>query len=262
MVTGRNACIIAGLITMSLLNAYPSMGLTSDYVGTIGKRDIGMTLFTNDDPKQLMSQVKLSGYYFYNQNPRDINLEVECDGKRHISLYELNPSGQRVALFKGTFPEKDPKGRFGKSKLNGEVIIGEWSPLNGSDKQPFYLRETGGVGAGPGENRYAVAGVQDAATLEVQVRKFKDAVLTKNKAVVASFIKYPIWVTFNDQAKEMRNKAEFLKNYDRIFTPRYVAAIGKAVPHNMFVKVEGVMLGSNGEVWFSANGKVQTLNNM
>jgi hypothetical protein len=51
-----------------------------------------------------------------------------------------------------------------------------------------------------------------------------------------------------------------LANYDRVFTKEFVADIGKTVPHNMFCKFTGAMLG-NGIAWFWGDGKVIGINN-
>ena len=62
----------------------------------------------------------------------------------------------------------------------------------------------------------------------------------------------------------MRTKAasaaDFLKDYERVFTPPFVARIRSAVPHDMFANAQGIML-ADGAVWFNDKGKVFALNN-
>jgi hypothetical protein len=57
-----------------------------------------------------------------------------------------------------------------------------------------------------------------------------------------------------------RNQQEFLNNYDRIFTAKFVQRIREAIPHNMFANSRGVMI-ADGAVWFDEMGRVKALNN-
>ncbi len=56
------------------------------------------------------------------------------------------------------------------------------------------------------------------------------------------------------------NSAEFLKDYDQIFTAAFVAQIAKGIPHHMFANAQGIML-ADGAVWFDAEGKAKHFNN-
>jgi hypothetical protein len=222
--------------------------LTRDYEGTLGNKSIGMTL---DVEKP---------YYFYNDFLKNIALQESKDEKGNMVLFELDSKGAKVAVFKCQFPVKDPDGRL-KGKLDKEVIIGTWSHLDGSGSLPFKLREVGGVG-NDGEKRYEVAGVDNDAAFETGVQKWRKAVITNDRKTVVSMIQFPIEVkVFHKPRVELHNAAQLLKNYDGVFTPSYIKLIRAAVPHNMFVKSSGIMLGESGEVWFDATGKVVALNN-
>ena len=59
--------------------------------------------------------------------------------------------------------------------------------------------------------------------------------------------------------RRLRTPAERVAHYDAIFSDVCRAAIAQALPRNMFVRDQGVMLGK-GEVWFNADGKVIALN--
>jgi len=61
-------------------------------------------------------------------------------------------------------------------------------------------------------------------------------------------------------AAGIRNSQELISQYDAIFTPAYRNLIADGIPHNMFVRDQGIMLGG-GEAWFGPNGKVKALNN-
>jgi len=66
--------------------------------------------------------------------------------------------------------------------------------------------------------------------------------------------------SLKDKRAKAANEQEFLKNYDRIFSPKFVSRIRAAVPHNMFARDQGIML-ADGAVWFDDKGKVFALNN-
>lgn len=232
-----------------------------NYDGTIGTAGVGMTLYTKDVNTSLLPAQKVVGKYFYNQYLRDIKLEGETDGNRGITLYELNSDGSKVAVMKGKFPETDPAGNVGRSKLESEVFQGTWCKMNGEGSLPLALRmRSSTVVSAPGGAEYSVAGVDDATVFETKVQKFRTAVINGDRKVVASQLSYPVLTEINGKRRSIANSAELLKNYDQIFTPSYIDAIKKSVPHNMFARYDGVMLGERGEVWFDADGKVKTLN--
>jgi hypothetical protein len=110
------------------------------------------------------------------------------------------------------------------------------------------------------DHRYINAGVQDDKALESKVRAFRSAVIAGDKKSVSTMINYPITITLDGKHRDLANAAELLKTYDLIFSTKFIKAIKDAVPHNMFVRYDGVMLG-NGEAWFDADGKVKALNN-
>ncbi len=66
------------------------------------------------------------------------------------------------------------------------------------------------------------------------------------------------------RALKIRNKKDFITNYNKIFTPSFRLKILDSVPHNMDAKhsyrSSGVMLGG-GIIWFGFDGKVKSINN-
>lgn len=48
----------------------------------------------------------------------------------------------------------------------------------------------------------------------------------------------------------MNNEADFLKNYDKIFTSEYKKSIKETVSKYLFVNTQGVMIG-DGLMWFN-----------
>lgn len=199
------------------------------------------------------------GVYFYATQLKDIQINGRISGGTDIVLDELDPAGKVVARFEGRFAEHDPRGKFGSDKLQCEIIVGSWHNLDSPERLPVYLSLEGGT-SGLLTNRYAPAGVQDDNLIHWNALQFWNAVKSADKATVASLIAYPINVGISGGTKRLNSLKELIANYDAVFSTRYREAIANAVPRNMFVRDQGVMLG-NGEVWFGPDGKVKALNN-
>jgi hypothetical protein len=233
----------------------------SEYEGTIGSAKVKVTIVSQ--ATTLIGGLPsgpLKGEYFYVSFLKDIPIEGEIGSDRSITIYELGENNKRIAVIKGQFPETDPQHHFlTKSKLESEVITGTWSRLDGSGTLPVYLCSAADTFSDM-DHRYINAGVQDDKALESKVRAFRSAVIAGEKKSVSTMINYPITITVDGKHRDLANAAELLKNYDRVFSAKFVKAIKDAVPHNMFVRYDGVMLGQ-GEVWFDADGKVKSLNN-
>jgi len=223
-----------------------------NYDGTIGsKYRVRMTL--------VFRGVDVSGVYFYASQLKDIQLSGRIINGTDIVLDEIDVTGKVVARFEGNFPEHDPRGRFGGSKLECETIIGSWHKLGTSETLPVYLSMESGTG-GTLTNRYSPAGASDDSIIHRNALLFWNAIKSGDKRTVASLVIYPIKVGISGGTKQINGPKELLANYDAIFSPRYREAIANALPYNMFVRDQGVMLG-NGQVWFGPDGKVIALNN-
>jgi hypothetical protein len=223
-----------------------------NYDGTIGEKyPIRMTL--------VISSEEVEGVYFYVTQLKDIRLEGHIlDGSR-LMLDELNLEGKTTAKFEGQFVEQDPKGKFGNSKLQCEVIVGSWRSIDKKVELPVYLSKESAT-AGTLFHRYAVAGAEDDELIHKNALRFWNAVKRGDKKTVAALIKYPINVVVKGGIKNIGGPKELLSHYDKIFSTRYRDAIAKAIPRNMFVRYDGIMLG-DGQVWFGPDGKVIALNN-
>jgi hypothetical protein len=245
------------ILVSALFIQTPTFGMTTDYEGTIGDQKIGLTLGLVGS-KASRPGNEVCGYYFYNRNLKNIFLHCEKDKKGDLVLYELDDEGRRTGIFKCIFPDKDPKGHF-RARIHGEVMEGTWSKMDGSDSRPFYLYQTGSVGA-VGDRRYAIAGVADDAEFESKVQKWRIAVLMGDKEAVASMFQYPISLEVRGKAVNIKSASELLSHYNNIFTDERKVIIRNTVPHNMFVRADGIMLGSGGAIWFNADGKVTAFN--
>jgi hypothetical protein len=233
----------------------------SEYEGTIGSAKVKVTIVSQ--ATTLIGGLPpgpIKGEYFYVSYLKDIPIEGEIGTDRSITIYELGENNKKTAVIKGQFPETDPQHHFAsKSKLESEVITGTWSRPDGSATLPVYLCSIADTFTDM-DHRYINAGVQDDKALESKVRAFRSAVIAGDKKSVSTMINYPITITLDGKHRDLANAAELLKTYDLIFSTKFIKAIKDAVPHNMFVRYDGVMLG-NGEAWFDADGKVKALNN-
>lgn len=223
-----------------------------NYDGVIGsKYRVRMTLvFRGSD---------VNGVYFYASQLKDIQLKGRITNGTKIVLDELDPSGKIVAHFDGNFPEHDPRGKFGGNKLECETIVGSWHKIDSNETLPVYLSMDNGT-SGTLTNRYASAGIQDDNLIHQNALQFWNAVKLRDKRTVAALITYPIEVGISGETKRINSPKELIANYNAIFSPRFREAIINAIPRNMFVRDQGVMLG-NGQAWFGVDGKVITLNN-
>lgn len=257
----KKLVLLTALLAVSLCFAASVFGvcrgdhggsLLRNYDGTIGDRyHVRMTMTVTGNV--------ITGMYCYASQLKNISLRGRIIDGTRFEMDEFDASNSMTGHFEGEFPEKDPRARFGDSKLQCEVMVGWWSGAGKDDeKLPFYLAMESETG-GSLESRYSVAGAADDGQVERHAERFWKAVLRGDKTTVASLVRYPITIHTAQGHRKMHNAEALVRNYDRVFTPRYTEAIAKAIPKYMFVRDEGVMLGT-GEVWFGADGRVITLN--
>jgi hypothetical protein len=89
------------------------------------------------------------------------------------------------------------------------------------------------------------------------------AVSDGDKAKVAAMVSYPLLAIRGNRKTRIKNKAEFLSQYDAIFDAHVRQAIAQQSARCLFGNYQGAMIG-DGEVWFSEqpNGtmKIITVN--
>lgn len=229
----------------------------NNYTGDIdGKYKIGMTLIYHGD--------KVNGLYFYNKYLKDIKLLGKIFNRNQIIFNEYDNQGNITAVFKGRFIEyayQDPRKQFGDSdsSLDMEIIVGTWEKIADKKKMPFYLSLSNATYRFKGEGRYGVS-AKDDLIIEQSAQTFCQLVKSNNKVKVSKLISYPIDVNLNGKNRRIKDRDEFIKNYDKIFTSSFKLKIKHGIPHNMFTKYLRAMLG-NGEIWFGPKGKVVEINN-
>lgn len=224
-----------------------------NYRGVLkGDTPIGMTL--------IFEGTELRGSYFHEKSMKDVSLRGKFVGEREFVLEELSPKGKVVGTFKGSFPEKDPGGHFNNAKLQYEVLNGAWTSADGKKSHPFYAYLDNATPRSKGAGRYSEAGVANDAAFEKAVQKFRKAVLDRKKKAVAAQVAFPVEANIDGKEKSIKDAEEFLANYDKIFHDGFYEKIKQSVPHNMFVRHDGIMLGE-GEIWFGSDGRVTAINN-
>lgn len=90
-----------------------------------------------------------------------------------------------------------------------------------------------------------------------KVRRFLDAVRRNDRTAAAALVSYPAAINrsvgTSVRRSTLRTKAEFLAQWDRIFTPAYRRRLLAASPDDLFAKDGMAMIGS-GLIWFDGSG--------
>jgi hypothetical protein len=244
--------ITAALLFSTAARAQLKDGSCSAYAGTLAESTrIGIQLYAQGQT--------LEGFYFYDKYLKDIPLKGSFTGQRDLQLVETNEGGHPNGTFQLHLAERDPHDHVAE-ELQGEVLQGTWSPANGEKPLAVYLRMQRSC-AKPGESEYAVAGASDAALVERNVQAFRAAVTDGNREEAQHYVSYPCSYFRGEKRASLRNAADFLKDYDAIFTPAFVKKIHGAVPHHMFANYQGIMI-ADGAVWFDEKGKAKAFNNL
>ncbi len=250
--------ILRAVIAMATVIGFalPALGqLTSgscgEYRGTLDdSTEIGMSIYSRDKT--------LQGSYFYKKHLADIPLQGSYDAPRDISLTETNSDGSPRGTFHLHFAEHDL--RYSTDQvLQGEVLQGKWLSADGHKTHAVSLRMQSDC-PGPGTSRYAVAGSTSDTLVEKNASAFYDAVLSGNRQEAVKYVSFPCAYFENGKRISIKDPGSFLKDYNRIFSPAFVAKIAKDVPHHMFANWQGVMI-ADGALWFDERGKAKNFNN-
>jgi hypothetical protein len=148
---------------------------------------------------------------------------------------------------------------FGGGRLEREVIVGDLETVTRAGTRTVYLAMSHG-GFGRLENMYEAAGVRDDRLVDVRAKAFQAAVSIKDRALVAGMIRFPITVILGGRRTRIESTTELLRVYEQVFTSTFTTRLVAAIPHHMFSRDQGVMLG-NGEIWFDDVGQVIAINN-
>lgn len=106
------------------------------------------------------------------------------------------------------------------------------------------------VTSGTEGKRYSHIVGSDAAVEEF-VSDAKKAISKGDKIWLAANLFYPIKVRISEKSSVvLKNKNQFLLQYDKIFTAGFKSKLNNTFSHNLFNNYQGVMIG-NGEIWIN-----------
>jgi hypothetical protein len=211
---------------------------TYELDGTVGTHGVGMALTIDGGSKFDI------GHYFYNSQLKNIPLTGSVDGKT-VTLTE--PGG---GVFHLTMKGNGGAGGEGTSFETSTEFDGTWT--QGAQTLPVKLGMDTAYAGAPSAHRYQDVTTESDVAFEARVKRFLDAVLAGDKQTAAATVSYPLAVNGPPNLK-VRNAAALIADWSRIFTPKMLAALRTAVPHEMFVH-EGQAMVAGGAAWFDAKG--------
>jgi hypothetical protein len=242
--------VLLAALVPAVAAAPPSLEEWRDYAGQLdGRVPIRMTL-------RFQADRRVNGTYFFPSSLRDIPVTGEVKADRTVVLEEHGGPAGVTGIFRGKFLDRDRVG----VKLGYEQIEGCWEKPDGSGPRLFQLAQSSGRLRRPGENRYAVAGLKDDTAVERFAQRFLAAVRADDRTAVVAAIHLPIVVRVGGWPIKVRHREILLARYAAIFHPAFRQALTRAVPHAMFARDNGIMLGEQGEVWMGdRDGSLQVI---
>jgi hypothetical protein len=211
---------------------------TYELTGTVGAHGVGLSLTVKDGTGFDV------GHYFYDSQLKDIPLTGSLSG-RTVTLTE--PGG---GIFHLTMQGNGGQGGDGSSLETSVELDGTWT--QGAQTLPVKLSMDTAYPGEPSAHRYVDVTTASDGAFEGRVRSFITAALAGDKATAAASVSYPLSVN-GPPSLTIRTPAALLANWTRIFTPKLLAQLRTAVPHDMFVH-EGEAMVAGGLVWFDAKG--------
>ncbi len=212
---------------------------TIELRGTIGAYAVGANIIEHNKTDVI------AAHYFYAAHCINIPLRTSRAGD---TLVFTEPCGAVMHLHFIT-NDSVPAGTQ-LNFYNSTGLAGEWSDA-GKTLPVRLMMEFSYPGIRAG-HWYADVTDEPDAVFEARVQRFLNGALTGNKAEAASAISLPLHVW----DKEIKTKAAFYAQWNKIFTPKYLTLLRKAVPHEMFVH-DGMAMIGNGEAWFGPNGQTR-----
>lgn len=200
-----------------------------DYQGIIGKKmPIQMSIY----PLGL----DMAGSYFYESQRKEIRLKGKA-GAKDIVLNEYDEIGKNTGIFKGTMKTVDK-------------IEGTWTSADGKRSYPFTLCSISNLPGVAYGKRYEMATSKSDQEVENYVSKIQSYIMNDNKNQLAKEVIYPIKVKINNSVTILQNEEDFIRNYDKVFYPKYKQAMSNAFAKYMFANSKGIMFGSDSDnIW-------------
>lgn len=194
-----------------------------DYRGTINNKVlIEMSIYPLED--------KIVGSYYYVEDEKGVKLEGKA-GEKEIILKGYDENEKNTGIFKGTMDTVDE-------------IQGTWISGDGTKQYPFSLSLKSILPGAEYGKRYGIAlNTKNDKDLENFVVEIQGYIANGNKEKLSEQMIYPINVNVDGTRTKIKNKDEFIKNYDRIFHSEYKREMIRATTRYLFANAEGIMFG-------------------
>jgi len=208
------------------------------YEGTIGPARTGLTVIVK-------SGVISGGHYFYAKYLTDIPLTGS------ILPGALALHGQDGGAFALKFVGNGSEAGKPLGFENSVGLEGTWS----KDGKNLPVKLTaGGQSPAPASGRwYEMVTDQSDAAFEAKVQGFYKAALAGDRAATAKYVSFPLRVNHNGKSRMIRSAGELTAQWETIFTPAYLAALKKDMPHDLSIIQGQAMLG-DGQAFFDDKG--------
>jgi hypothetical protein len=201
----------------------------TDFEGTLGTTRIQLSLFLFEDGK-------VKGNYCYKKFDTKIHFVGEIVDRKSITLSSIDDK-KAPETFKGQFFTNE-----------ADRFEGTWTNSDGSTF-PFKLTLQSIVGSNF-DSRYTDFFGSDTE-VENFMKKVKKASLTNDKKWMANHVYYPLKTTLNGKKTIIiRNKEQFISNFEKIFHPDFKTQIKNSCTCNMFNNYLGATL-NNGSIWIN-----------
>ncbi len=99
-----------------------------------------------------------------------------------------------------------------------------------------------------------ITGIESKSEFLKFFSDLKEAARTPDKTKFGRLVIFPLRVNFNPKSRKVKSNEELIKDFDRIFTTKVIAAIKAQEVKNIFCRDQGVMIGV-GDVWIQQDGK-------
>jgi hypothetical protein len=206
--------------------------------GTIGAYRVGAALTLRDGGSLG------AAHYFYARHLIDIPLHGTIS-LPEVTLQEPGGGTFRLHLVGNGSAADQPR-----TFANSVALQGDWT---GAGKTLAVNLQFESIVAGtPDGHRYADVTDQTDAAFEAMVRRFIHGVVSGDRDEAAAATAFPLRIN-TIPPRIVRNPAALRAEWDHIATPRLIARLREAIPHEMFVH-NGMAMFDGGTVWFAAHG--------
>lgn len=200
-----------------------------DFTGKLGDKSIKLSFYT-------LKAGKLIGSYCSIVNEPKVLLSGTVKGNE-IYL---------TASFNGKITDELIGKIFTDDQDRLEV---SWRKMPGGVKNIFKA-VLSSITSGTESKRYSHIVGSDVAVEEF-VSDTKNAISKGDKIWLAAYLFYPLKVRISEKSSiVLKNKNQFLLQYDKIFTTGFKSALKNTFSHNLFNNYQGVMIG-DGKIWIN-----------